>query len=138
MLHVSCLTIPVVKLPFNAIQETTAAGHRQQAPVPLFSETQAQEDGDVRASGPGVDLFISTMGRVGFPTDFLGLRKTAEFCGLSSETMKIRRGETIRTSGPCFPKTVLYSTNGALSCFLPFSNRESDECSFFVFALGSP
>ena len=47
--------------PDPAAQDTADPNYRQQALVPLSSETHAGEDVAVRASGPGADLFRGTM-----------------------------------------------------------------------------
>ena len=47
--------------PDPAAEDTAAPDYRQQALVPLSSETHAGEDVPVRASGPGADLFRGTM-----------------------------------------------------------------------------
>lgn len=47
--------------PDPANEDTTAVDYRQQALVPLSSETHGGEDVVVRASGPGADLFRGTI-----------------------------------------------------------------------------
>ena len=53
--------VPPGDRPDPAAEDTAAPDYRQQALVPLSSETHAGEDVAVRASGPGADLFRGTM-----------------------------------------------------------------------------
>lgn len=53
--------VPPGDRPDPAVEDTASPNYRQQALVPLSSETHAGEDVAVRASGPGADLFRGTM-----------------------------------------------------------------------------
>lgn len=53
--------VPPGERPDPAAEDTGGPDYRQQALVPLSSETHAGEDVAVRASGPGADLFRGTM-----------------------------------------------------------------------------